>query len=484
MKWGKARSGDEIDTIFWLYNRTGDEFLLPLAETLVAQSFPWTEMFTRNTFMDVSDENMVTHNVNVPQALKMPVVFSQLSGKAQDKNAYRAGFDHLMRDHGTSFGINAGSEHLSGRSSVEGVETCSTVEYMLSAETALRILGDARIGDELEVVAFNALPAAFSSDFRQHVYYTISNNVSATVGRVGYEQDHGNDRLVAPMSGYPCCCYNMHMGWPKLVQNAWAATRGGGLAALAYVPSQVSAPLTSGQNATITCETNYPFEETIRMEVQLEKPERFPLQLRIPGWCKTPVVRVNGIAVKSVESGAFALVDRVWKAGDKVEITFPMTVETIRGINNSISVRRGPLVYALGLKENQKVVAMGPTPGYESYELTTDSPWNYALEVNATNPAASFKVVSKKGGKNPFETGQAPVVLQVQGRRVEAWKMRADNRLSLEPPVSPVAANGPLETLELVPFGSQMLRVSEFPLLGTPAPAPKTWSEDFSADYT
>ena len=66
--------------------------------------------------------------------------------------------------------IAAGTERLAGKSSVQGVETCTVVEWMQSLETASRIIHDAEIGDRLEKVAFNALPAQFSKDLKNHTY--------------------------------------------------------------------------------------------------------------------------------------------------------------------------------------------------------------------------------------------------------------------------------------------------------------------------
>ncbi|PQV63522.1 protein of unknown function (DUF1080) [Abditibacterium utsteinense] len=478
--WGRARAGDEIDTVFWLYNRTGDEFLLPLADLLQQQAFAWTEIFHKNEFM--SDDFMTRHNVNVPQALKMPAVYFQRSGAARDKTAYDAGRAHLMRDHGTSFGINTGTEMLAGRSSFEGVETCSIVEQMLSDETALRILGDARIGDNLETLAFNALPAATSKTFRQHVYYTLENNVTAPRSHLGYEQDYDDGRTPAPRSGFPCCCYNLHMGWPKLAQSAWAATRNGGLALLAYVPSQVTARV--GEAAVrFECETNYPFEDTIRLRASSDRAARFDLQLRIPAWCQKAQIKVNGKVQPTPVAGTFAIINRTWKSGDLVEISLPSQVEVMRGVNDSVSVRRGPLVYALGIQENWKPFDQAKIPGFESFEVLGNSAWNFALALSSANPAAAFQLTKKAVPRNPFQTGQSPLALRVTAKRLPTWTLQPNGAAAFDPPLTPVQSDAPLQTLELVPFGSQMLRVTNFPVIGAARPRLTQWRDDLTSGH-
>lgn len=480
-EWGRARAGDEIDTVFWLYNRTGDEGLLKVADLLYAQAYPWRDIFTNNTFLSDPDDFHPKHAVNVAQALKAPAVYWQRSKAVADRDAFGLGIEHLTAHHGTSFGINSGTEFLSGKSTVDGVELCAIAEKMLSAATVLRILGDPTIGDDLELLAFNALPAAISKPFRQHVYYTLANNVSARRGFVGYEIDYDDGRTPAPRSGCPCCCYNLHMAWPKLVQNAWAATSLGGLAALVYVPSEVSARVAGGARARITCTTNYPFEDTISLTVHVEDSTQFPLQLRIPVWCEKPGIRVNGEDQPVARSKQFLVLDRKWNGGDTVDLDFPMPITTRRGTNSAISIRRGPLVYSLAMEEQWSVLEGGNKQGFESFGVASPTPWNFALEVDEANPSKSIDVVKEPASPNPFETGKASPRLKVSAKKLDGWKARFDGLVALDPPMSPIHTEAPSETIELVPFGTQMLRVTDFPILGKPVEPLREWRDHFAA---
>ncbi|BCM94412.1 hypothetical protein IAD21_06319 [Abditibacteriota bacterium] len=477
--WGRARAGDEMDTVLWVYNRTGDAFLLDLADTLHQQAYPWRDIFTNNRFLDFGQDYHPKHNVNVPQAMKISPVYWQRSGNATDRAAFGMGADHLMRDHGLAMGINSGTEFLAGRSSTEGVELCSIVERMLSDETAMRILGDATIGDNLEKLAFNALPAALSTDIHQHVYYTLPNNVTAPRGGLGYTQDYGDGRTPAPRSGFPCCCYNFHMGWPKLAQNSWAATPSGGLAIMAYVPSQVTAPVTGGVTVSFVEETNYPFDDTIRLKLSAPRKVRFPLSLRVPEWCKNPSITVNGQAHKAVTPGSFAVIEREWSPNDEVVLRFPMTVQTVRGVNDSVSVWHGPLLYSLKIDEEWNAFEKAPLIGFDSYEVTPDSDWNYGLVLDGPIQTA---ITAKRGAinGNPFDPKQTPVSLQAKARKIADWTLAWNGHISFDPPLSPVASNAATETVTLVPFGAQMLRVTNFPVIGTPRALSAEFRDDFA----
>ena len=351
---------------------------------------------------------------------------------------------------------------------------------MLSDETTLRILGDAAIGDNLELVAFNALPAATTRTICQHVYYTLPNNVTAPLGGIGYNQDYGDARTPAPRSGFPCCCYNFHMGWPKLAQNSWAATHDGGLAALVYVPSRVTARVAGGTSVTWTQEANYPFEEEVRFKLSTDGKPRFPLVLRLPAWCKNPVLTVHGQAAGvPLAPGTFATVNRQWSPGDEVVLRLPMAVEVQTGVNRSAIVKRGPLVYSLPMQESWHVREPGRLKGFESLDIASASAWNYALDLDPRNPASSFEVrhAPAPAAANPFDLAQTPVTLRVPARRLPAWTLAWDGHAAFDPPVSPVQTDLAYETITLAPFGVQMLRVTNFPFIG-PARAAKSEFRD------
>ncbi len=469
-EWAKARAGDQIDTLYWLYNRTGEKFLLEAVDLLRKQANEWNPFF--RTLRGAPGDFRIEHGVNVSQAMKYPVVNYVRTGDPGDRAVFGEAWKNLAKKHGLPIGMWSGTEPLAGKSTTQGVEMCSIVEQMLSSEVAMEALGDPVIGDQLERIAFNLLPGGTTKDFKQFQYYTLPNAPVARHGPKGelpFADDHGDDLLVSPHSGFHCCCYNLHMGWPKYVQHAWMATSDGGVAAVAYGPTEVSLKI-GGTPVTIQEETDYPFGDVIRFTINPTKPTAFPLKLRIPGWSVNPRVAVNGEPVPAVNSGEFLTINRTWKPGDKVTAGFSAELETQNAFNGSAAIWRGPLAFSLRIGETSKVVTK-IAGGFDEMDLLPTTAWNYALDIDRENPAANVTLTRGKMPKNPWLPETTPVKLSVPARRVPAWGLVRNDRMADEVPESPVSSTEPVEQVTLVPFGAQTLRITAFPLLrGEPIP--------------
>lgn len=481
--WGKARAGDEMEVALWLYNRNGDTNLLTLVNLLRQQAYDWPGIMTSNNFVLYGTDFQPKHNVNVEQALKFPAIYYQFSKSPADRAAMAIGIKNLLSENALSCGINSGTEFLSGDATVQGVELCSIVEAMLSLETVGRITGDAPLADQLETIAFNALPAGLANDIKGIQYYTLPNNVIAVNGGHGFNQDYGNGTVPGPDSGYPCCRYNFHMGWPMLVQNSWMATADGGLALTTYVPTVVNS-LVGGRQIQITEDTAYPFEEQVRLRISASKAVAFPLELRIPNWCSNATIAVNGRPQPRVIAGSFFRIQRTWKQGDLVTINLPMSIRTIAGPSRAVAIHRGPLVYSLRIGENWTVRKQDPLGlGFDELEAHAATPWNYALQLDPANPGASLTFTNYGKPINPFDPSQPSVALFAKASQLPTWTIGWRGTHAFEPPVSPAASTNPLVSVRLVPFGSQHLRISWFPYLGTPAPTAGFFTENFDSTW-
>lgn len=351
--WADARGGDNIDSVYWLYNRVYNEadpqssdWLLDLGNLLEEQTTDWTGQY--------NDTTVRQHVVNTSQGMKTPAVYYQYSKNELDKNALQNGLLNMSIDHGRVDGLPNSDEAARDNRSTRGTENCGIVEGLLSSEIAEKVLGEAWIGDRIEKLAYNALPAAYTPDMSGHVYYVLQNQVMATLGNHEFDCDHGDSSAFGAPLGFDCCYSNTHMGWPKFVQNMWMATENNGLALTTYGPNQVKAKVADGKTAEFVQQTDYPFKDAVHLDYKGVTAD-FELQLRIPEWAVDPVVKVNGTVAQGVVNGEYYKVNREWKKGDTIDLVFPSEIETSSWYNDSVAVEKGPLLYGLKIEEDWRV---------------------------------------------------------------------------------------------------------------------------------
>ena len=166
--WQKQRAGDNLASVYWLYNRTGDKQLLDLAQKIFRRMDNWTDGVPN------------WHNVNISQALRGTPTYYFQSRNAEHLLAAERNYQTVWGEYGQVPGGMFGGDEGCRPGFVtarQAVETCGIVEMMHSCEELLKINADLKWADRCEDVAFNSLPATTTPDFRALRYLTAPNLV-------------------------------------------------------------------------------------------------------------------------------------------------------------------------------------------------------------------------------------------------------------------------------------------------------------------
>ena len=477
-EWATSRGTENVMLAQWLYGITKDPALLELAALVESQSFPWSTWLGNRDWVigaatQQNDEHwMRRHGVNVAMAIKAPAINYQRTQDQQYLNALHTGFNDLMTLHGLPMGIFSSDEDLHGNDPTQGTELCTIVETMYSLEEIIGITGDMRYAEALERMTFNALPTQTTDDYNAKQYFQIANQVQVKRGvfnfSLPFEREMNN--VYGMRSGYTCCLANMHQGWTKFAAHLWYTTPEQGLAAFTYSPNQLTTRVgATNTEVTINEVTNYPFEENVNFEFTLKQATSFPLQLRIPAWCKMADISLNGQKLQSEKGGQVITITRTWKNKDKLTLRLPMTVTTSNWGRNSRTVERGPLVYALKLAEKWEKGTDEKEGVY--FNVFPEADWNYGLlEKTVKEPTKNLEVKKVKPVSADFvwNLQHAPLEITAFAKKIPDWKIVND--VAPQPVTDRTGiyrgkVNNSIEKITLVPYGCTKVRIVAFPVV-------------------
>jgi uncharacterized protein len=455
---GVARDACNIEEMLWAYSHTGDLRLLESARStyeVFNKGKPKTSLMALS-----NDQQILEHGVTFNETAKLPALLYLYTGDHSLLDATINAYRKIDRDDMLADGLHSAEERIAGNNPWRYHETCNVSDYTWSVGYLLMASGDATWADHIEKTIFNAGFGSITKDFKAHQYFSAPNQVVAGPGICPrYDPDR---QAYRPGHDVECCSGNVERFLPNFALRQWLTTADGGIVAALYAPSHFTTHV-NGADLSIDEQTEYPFSETIRFVVHTTKPVQFPLSLRVPGWTESPQLDVNGQPLPLTSPGSFTVIDRTFSDNDVLTLHLPMPIHIHRWANNTASIERGPLVYALQIEEIATALD-GPktAPGFPAWDKQPGSPWNYGLDLAAPNPEQQISVTETGDKTFPWDTGRSPIQLSVPAREIVNWSLPA-NHHNPDFPADPKFSKNS-KRVAFAPYGSTCLRLTVLPV--------------------
>ena len=144
-----------------------------------------------------------------------------------------------------------------------------------------------------------------------------------------------------------------------------------------------------------------------------------------------------------------------------------MDIEIVDNPVIGSSVQRGPIVYSYAIpadvQEDDAIYdnlagKVSANPDFKSWTMTPSGKWNYALVKSGLD---DLKAEKTDATGFPFDLDSVPLKIRVPVVGVKGWKLK-ENRFTPALPEK-VKAEGPVQYIDLVPYGSTTLRLTIFP---------------------
>ena len=268
-------------------------------------------------------------------------------------------------------------------------ETCASIGLANWATRMLQSEGDSRYADELERVLYNGFLSGVSLAGDTFFYANpLEVDPKAPYFRTG-------ERIKPFRQGWfdtACCPPNVIRTLAALGRYLYSENSEG-VAVHLYVSGEVTAHV-GDTVVTIKQETRYPWDGDVAITVELDSTAEFDLRLRIPGWCNDAELEINGSPVEHQTERGYALLHRVWQAGDTVALRLAMPVERIysdrrvRSSTGKVALRRGPIIYCLEEVDNSS--------GLNAVVLPRDAELNSDFEESLLGGVATISASAKK----------------------------------------------------------------------------------------
>ena len=357
-----------IDVMISVYHLTGDERLVEFSvdymEFLVKNS-----LFC-NSYRDMLEEDLrylSDHSAGIAYFCRIPAMVYSATGdkKYLDASIRRIELAHEKIIHPTG-GFSCAAEYAAPIGSTTEYEYCSFTYGLQSHAILCSITGEPSYGDYMETVFYNAAQGARKKDERAIAYLTAPNQIYAS--RIS-STFAGDCQVYAPCYSVACCPVNSVLIVPEFIRSMLMHDEDDNVYVVAYGPCTLNC-----RGISLTEKTLYPFRNKVLFEIDCDK--HFALNLKIPTWAKGYTLTINSQAVEVGVDGGYARLERDWRCGDSMEITFDTRVEIMK-IDDSdyaakypLAIKYGALMFSYHIPELWKAYRGNPiTPLPEDWSF-------------------------------------------------------------------------------------------------------------------
>ncbi len=349
-----------------LYRATGDNRYLDLAKFFLDIRGPNGRLYNQAEKKPVDQTEASGHAV---RATYMYSGMADIAAITKD-DSYLKAITHIWEDIVNSkiyltggIGATGGNEGFADPFYLPNMtaycETCASIGNIFTNHRLFLLQGQSKYIDILEKTLYNSMLSGVSLSGDRFFYP----NPLESMGQ------HSRSAWF----GCACCPSNVARFVPAIPGYIYAVTDNE-LYINLFISNEASVTLGT-KNVTVSQKTEFPWNGKVEILLIPEKKEKFILKIRIPGWSRNEAIpgglykftdhntdslkiSVNGEYLTPLLVDGYAAIDRKWKAGDKIELEFPMPVRTviaderIKDDLNKIAVQRGPVIYCAEWPDN------------------------------------------------------------------------------------------------------------------------------------
>jgi DUF1680 family protein len=331
-----------LEPMIWLYWRTGDERYLDFGRWLVDENWAAAGGPAISRSLLAGDGVART---GTAKAAEMLICFTGMvelyraTGEETYLRPVLIGWEDIVAHHLYITGSASTGEYFQTNYALRNDgflmlgETCVSMTWMYLNLSLGRLTGEARFWDMAEQTLYNHLLGAQSGDGRGWAYYLGLRDSK----RYRWHTD-------------PDCCPSRGTRALAQMPTHLFSVTDDGVAVNFYEPAEAAFEVSGAGTVRLTQTGRYPFAGTVDLAVEPETSSRFALRWRIPGWCTSWTMHINGerVATEPDDSG-YVAIDRPWSSGDRVGIEFDMPARVMAdadGNAGKVAFVRGPLVFA------------------------------------------------------------------------------------------------------------------------------------------